>query len=610
VSLLVAGILLLLLLADTAYAAVSARSSLTAARDDLQRGTDDLLAGRIPAASIAFDDAREAADTAASLTAHPGPTLAGWLPVIGDDVHAVDALAEAAVLTAEAGQTVMGAAERVGWTGIGVPGISAESPIPSAQIREAAPELQRAGAQLAEANDRLADVSLDGLIPPVRDAVVEARGELAGRAELVGSAADVAELVPGLLAEGRRYLLVIQNPGEPRGTGGFMGYFGTLEADGSRLQLTELTPVGEELVSPVRASADYRERWARFDGLIDLRQANFTPDVPTAAGVITQMTDELGWGHYDGMFFVDPIWMSYVLEATGPVTAPGWEREISADDVVDVLGRQIPALPDTPAIDALQGRIAQAVWEAIQTRDMSPSALGTAFSRSVQERHLQIWSRDAAQEALLDRLDASGRAELSRNPLYVVWSGVGASKMAIFADRSVATDVTLAEDGSATVTTTLTLRNTADPNAVFESALYGPGTDFPVGTFAAHVSVYQPKSVTEVPYFEASGPTATAQEHEFGHPVSAGFISAEAGGSMTWSVTYQVPDAVTEVDGVREYRLDYLPQPGFAPIPIDMAIRLPDGSAIVETSPGVRVDGATVSYRDAPAVPVPIWVRY
>ncbi len=139
-------------------------------------------------------------------------------------------------------------------------------------------------------------MSIEGLTSPVRDAVVEARGELAGRAELVGSAADVAELVPSLLADGRRYLLVIQNPGEPRGTGGFMGYFGTLEADGSRLQLTALKTAGSELVPPVHASADYVERWARFDGLIDLRQANFTPDVPTAAGVITQMTDELGGG--------------------------------------------------------------------------------------------------------------------------------------------------------------------------------------------------------------------------------------------------------------------------------------------------------------------------
>ncbi len=603
--------MVLLLLADAAFVAISAKRNLTAARDELQRGADSLLAGQVPDATAAFDGAREAADAASSLTAHPGAVVAGWLPAIGDDVQAVGALADAAVLTADAGQTLAGAARRVGWSGTGVPGVSSAGSIPSAQLLQAAPELQRAGDSLGDASTVLNDVSIDGLTGPVRDAVVQARGELAGRSELVGSAADVAELMPGLLTEGRRYLLVIQNPGEPRGTGGFMGYYGTLESDGSQLQLTELKPAGEEQVPPVDASPDYVARWARFDGLIDLRQANFTPDVPTAAGVITQMTDALGWGRNDGIFFVDPIWMSYMLEATGPVTATGWDGEITADNVVDVLGRQIPSMPDTDATDALQGQIGQAVWDAIQTRDMSPTALGTAISRSVQERHLQIWSRHPAEESLLDRLGAAGRADLGRNPLYVVWSGLGASKMAFFADRTVSTEVTLADDASASVTTTLTLYNTANPADLFPSALYGGGDDFPVGTFAAHVSVYQPEGVTGVPFYQASGPTATAQEHEFGHPVSAGFISAGAGKTMTWSVTYQVPDAATTAsDGSTEYRLDYLPQPGFAPIPIDVTIHLPDGSTVDSSSPGVSVDGTRATFKDAPATPQSIWVRY
>ena len=454
-------------------------------------------------------------------------------------------------------------------------------------------------------------MSIEGLTSPVRDAVVEARGELAGRAELVGSAADVAELVPGLLADGRRYLLVIQNPGEARGTGGFMGYFGTLEADGSRLQLTGSDgPPRPRRCRRCTPPPTTSSGWARFDGLIDLRQANFTPDVPTAAGVITQMTDELGWGHYDGIFFVDPIWMSYMLEATGPVTAPGWNGEITADDVVDVIGRQIPSLPDPARGQRAPGQ------DRAGGVGRDPDARHVAVGR----RHRALAERegaapadlvaDPAEEALLDRLGASGRDDLGRNPLYVVWSGVGASKMAIFADRSVATDVTLAdrrqrhrhhdahadEHGRSTMPSSL--------SAVRQR--HG----LPGGDVRRARERLPAESVTDVPFYEASGPTVTAEEHEFGHPVSAGFISAGAGGSMTWSVTYQVPDAVTETDGVREYRLDYLPQPGFAPIPIDVTIHLPDGSTITEASPGVRADGAEVTYRDAPAVPTAIWVRY
>lgn len=51
------------------------------------------------------------------------------------------------------------------------------------------------------------------------------------------------------------------------------------------------------------------KRYARFQRLTDLRQSNFTADLPTAAGVITQMTEARGWSDFDGIFLVDPIWM-------------------------------------------------------------------------------------------------------------------------------------------------------------------------------------------------------------------------------------------------------------------------------------------------------------
>ncbi len=252
--------------------------------------------------------------------------MAGALPWIGDDVHAVDELALAASLTARAGQTLTGAAQRVGWNGNGIPGVSSDSGISAEVLTQIAPEVRAADADLTNALNVLDGVSTDGLLPPVQDAVVTARGELAARAELLGSATDVAELVPSLLAKGQRYLLIIQNPGEVRGTGGFMGFFGTLESDGTGLQLTKLFPTGDTpKVKAVNAPADFKARYARFQSLIDIRQANFTPDLPTAAGVITQMASELGWGRFDGIFLVDTVWMQYMLEATGPITAPGWD---------------------------------------------------------------------------------------------------------------------------------------------------------------------------------------------------------------------------------------------------------------------------------------------
>ena len=152
-----------------------------------------------------------------------------------------------------------------------------------------------------------------------------------------------------------------------------------------------------------------------------------------------------------------------MLEATGPVTAPGWNGEITADDVVDVIGRQLPACPTrtrpTPSRAGSPRPCGRRSRRATSRRRRSPPR-SRAASRSGTCRCGRATPR---RRRSLDRPGRSGRADLGNNPLYVVWSGVGASKVAIFAERSIATDVTLADDGTATVTTTLTLKNTAVP---------------------------------------------------------------------------------------------------------------------------------------------------
>ena len=131
----------------------------------------------------------------------------------------------------------------------------------------------------------------------------------------------------------------------------------------------------------MNAPADFKARYARFQSLIDIRQSNFTPDLPTAAGIITQMASELGWGKFDGIFLVDTVWMQYMLEATGPITAPGWDGAITTDNVVDVLGTQLPALPSerSNAIQASIGIIA--IWPSGDSSAVSIKAMTRASTR-------------------------------------------------------------------------------------------------------------------------------------------------------------------------------------------------------------------------------------
>ncbi len=606
-----------LLLLDAAWIAINVKSDLQTARSALTTGGDALIGGSVDAAEPAFRQAAETTSHADGLLRHPAALLARYLPFVGDDVRAVQGLTEAASTAAGVGTELTAAARSVGWAGGSLTGLSSGSSSLANTLSKAGGQIRSAADRLRTAATVLSTTSTGGLIGPIREAVIEASSEIGGRAALLDSAKNLAEVVPSLFQDGRRYLLVVQNPDEPRGTGGFMGYFGFLRSVDGSLQLERFFPAEGELADrPVDAPADYRARYARFDALIDIRQSNFTPDLPTAANVTLQLARRLGWGEFDGIMLVDPVWMQYMLEAIGPVETPAWDVPIDVDNVLSVLCHDVFLLDErAPAVHAeesrsniAQGRIGTAIWNAIQTRDVAGTALATALARASAERHLQVYSSDPQEEQLLSNLGVGGETVLGRNPLFVSWIGLSANKAAYFAQRSVDVDVDVAQDGTATVTTTLHLHNTAPDDP--PGGLLGDGSDFPVGTWASEVSVYMPERIEGIPTYEASGPTVTGQEEEFGRPVSLGFVWAPAGRSYTWSVTYVAPEAVTTVADESEYRLDFLPQPMLSPLPLRIHVQLPPGATATSGSAGVQIDGGSASFEGQPATAQSIWVRF
>ena len=604
-AVLVIGVLLAL---DAIWVVLKVRGQMESAQGALKRGADALLEGEVEEAGLSFDQATEATGGANGLLNHPAAAVAGIIPFISDDVRAVHRLIDAGAVAADAGTTLTGAAERVGWQGGSLSGLSQGDQSLAATLGAAGNDIRTASGKLQGAADILTETPLVGLTGPVRTAVVAGRDEVVARAGLLSSANDLAQVVPALFQDGRRYLLVVQNPNQPRGTGGYMGYMGFLHSDDGSLQLDDFFRTPAALARrPVEAPADYTERYEAFGALRDLRQANLSPDLPTSADVVLQMADQLGWGRFDGVMMVDPVWMKYMLETTGPVETPGWPDSITADNVVDVLGHDVFLLDQGSASDRAQDLIGTAVWEAVQVRNVSGAAMAEALARASTERHLQVYSTHPEEEATLARLGVSGQAAFGRNPLSVVWAATSDNKVGYFVERSLAVDVALDEDGAATVTTTVRMRNGAPDEPA--GRLLGEGDDVPVGTWGSLVSVYMPERIEGRPTFDARG-TETGTVEEFGHPVGYAHTLTPAGGSSTWSVTYVAPDAVTSSTGGSEYRLDFLPQASLSSIPISIRVHLPDGMTVTSTSPGMQTNGQIATFKDSVATTQSIWVRF
>jgi hypothetical protein len=479
-------------------------------------------------------------------------------------------------------------------------------------LKLAAPHLAGAAAALTAAEEGLRSVDSADLSGIVGEALAEARDQIGSRARLVRSIADLSGLLPGFLGgeEPRTYFLVFQNLSAPRGSGGFLGVYGLLEAQDGELEIQRMAGVRElGQIEEIEAPQDYTARYGRFGGTEAFLAANYSPDFPTTARVLLEMYRESGRGPLDGVIAVDPIWAAYTLEAVGSVHTEAWPEPLTPSNVSRILHHDVFLLERNES-DASQIALGRALVEGLLTQEPDPRLLADAVSRAARERHLQVYSDHPGEESLLGRLGVSGAVRPGPQPLFVVWQDATAAKTGYFAHKAIEHSVVLTENGTAQVTSVITLDNRAPPNQP-PSPLMGNGqTGDPVGYFAAYVNVYLPEDAVHIKSKIPGSFALQIVEREFGIPVVTELLAARAGETTELIVTYEVPGAVSDMEGVSGYRLDFLPQPAIRPERLVVEITLPAGTRLVASAEGLEQDGGAVRYLGTPTSPRPFWVRY
>lgn len=313
--------------------------------------------------------------------------------------------------------------------------------------------------------------------------------------------ADVAlELMPGMLGrdDPRTYLLVFQNNAEARSTGGLPGALSVMHADNGRLRLGQQATAGEfpMLEEPILPLSD-AEREIYGDQLgTYFQDANFTPDFPRAAELMGARWESQYPDALDGIFAIDPVALSYILEATGPVSVG--DVELSAENVVDeLLHRTYLRLEGSAEQDGFFRRVAQAVFERVTTGADDPRALFEALRRADEENRLYLHSFDPTEQSRLTGRSVAGELAMDPGPnpqVGVYLNDATGSKMSYFLRTTVRVDAVGCREGRQSLTATARLRSEAPPDAASLPDAITGGGDFGIapGTQLVAVRFYAP----------------------------------------------------------------------------------------------------------------------
>lgn len=588
-----------------AVGVVTAVPHLEAGASAAERGRDALLAGEFGDAADAFADAGTAFQDAEYLLAGLARPLFA-LPVVGPNVRAAAAVADAGGLAARGARDVADAVD-------GLPGGTAglaprRGAVPLAAMPALTGPLAGARERFSRGGVLLADVRSPSLWGPVD----VARGELA-RAVAVGErtatvGAALSSALPDFLgADGRRrYLFVAQNLAESRGTGGFVGAVAEMRAQGGELSLGRFVDVNDLESVPADAieppNPDYAARYDRFGGAGFWLNINLTPDFPSAAIAMERLYGETTGRRVDGVISADPEALRALAEVGGPVEVAG-VGEVAPDEIVDLLSNEAYGLIEDPGQrKLLLGNVAKAVLDRFLSDGgaggREPVTALEALGSAAAQGHLLLHSSVASEQESFDTAGVSGRLlDEPGDYLAVVVNSGSFGKHDYYTDRAVRHRVALFEGGLAQAEVRTTFANET-PTSGLPSRVIGPNADgLEAGEHRFVVSAFGPAGAELTGWERSRGRRDLVTESELGHPVFTTGMDLPSGEQGALTMSWEAPAVWRARQGVGTYTLTVQGRPAARPVELEVEITAPPGTVVREAGPDLeRVDDRTVVF--------------
>lgn len=506
-------------------------------------------------ASAAVEELRVHTSAAKEAANDPVWTLASSFPGLGSNFSAVAEVARSADDVANLGLApLVKVYSTLDWETL-LPNSSGTNLAP---LEAASPSVSAAAHAVRLSADRLNQIDASALLPQVGDPLVRARDQLAEVTGALDTAANASEIAPGMLGGNspRNYLLMIQNNAEVRASGGIPGALAVLTLDKGKLTLgaqnsaTALGVMQPTLSVDAEQQQIYSGRLGKF-----MQDVNLTPDFPTAASTAQAMWERKTGQRVDGVISIDPIALSYILDATGPVkiTHPelialaghGLPTELNGQNVVKTLLSDVYAkIPQPKLQDAYFAGVAQETFAALSNGNGEATGLIKGLTRGVEDGRVLVWSGLPAEQSIISRYSLSGSItgpSVAPAQFGVYFNDGTGAKMDYYVKRTVRLVKECPKDGYEQTTVRVTSTNTAPADAATSLPVYvtgGGGFGVPAGSVQTNIVAYGPVQANmETAKLDGQRTDFAAHLHS-NRPVGALAVKLAPGESKTVEFTF------------------------------------------------------------------------
>ncbi|KGI70703.1 membrane protein [Mycolicibacterium rufum] len=484
-----------------AVGAFQAKSNLEQARGSAQKAKDSLLEADTKTAAALARDATDSAQAARDATHSLAWNIVAAVPWLGSPFKTGQQITD--VVSGLATNVLQPAAD-IGVT-ISPERLYKDGRVDVDLLRSQEDQLSTLAEKATRLNAEAGAIQDPHYMATIGDARTQLQDQIADLTSILENTALAARLVPPMMgADGpRTYFMGFQTNAEARGTGGLLGGFGVLRFDNGTPTVDTLGSNVDlaDAIAPIDLGLEYDQQYGFANPFTDFRNSNLSPHFPYTAQIWRTMWAQQTGTNVDGVIAIDPVALSYILGAVGPITMADGEV-ISKDNVVELTESTayIRFPEDQLARKQYLQNIATAVVTKITGPVKSPRQLLDALGRAVSERRIAIWSSVAEEQKLLEETPLAHAIPDDAAPFAaVVLNNLGGNKLDYYLKTSIeyAADDCRGATRASTVTVNLdnTVPNKPLPDYVAAAAGLSPDVpiEIPRGTNITSVRLFATK---------------------------------------------------------------------------------------------------------------------
>jgi hypothetical protein len=396
----------------------------------------------------------------------------------------------------------------------------------------------------------------------------------------------------------KRYLLLFQNNGELRPTGGFIGSVGELIVKNGRveqLNIQDVYDIDGQITSHTEPPYIVRKY---LQPHLYLRDSNFSLDFQEAATTAAALYVEGGGKTVDGVIALDYTVLQKIMEVSGPIYLPSHNHTIDSKSGFEFIQSTID---DTFIPGASQKKsILSEVFNQLLIKLEDPKiifGIAKILPELIEEKHILFAMKDVAVQDIFTKQYFAGslhKIEQSNpqnyyNYLSINEANIGVNKANVSVTRKVSLLQKISPNSiisSATVTLDNTngkegyktyIRFVTPKDTEFEELLIN-GKVVQTTPAITNPQLYESPSFTQPSEVEVT-------EEVYQDKKVYGFVYTVPQGTSDY-LTLQYSQEYTHSSAGYSYNLFYQPQPGTAPTPFTLSLEFPDSFIAKDISSG------------------------